>query len=198
MIKVGLTGTIGSGKSLIASIFVRLGVPVYFADQHAREMLDLTEVKMKLHEMFGPAVFDASGQVQRNLLAQRVFNNQRELDALNNLIHPLVKAHFDTWLKAYNACKYIIHEAAILFESGFYQDFDKVIVVDAPHEVCIKRVMQRDGTTREQVEGRMQHQWKREEKISKADYIILNDGHSMIIPQVLALHAQLNELAAKG
>lgn len=198
MIKVGLTGIIGSGKSLAASIFVRLGVPVYCADQHAREMLDLTEVKMKLREMFGPAIFDASGQVQRKLLAQRVFNNQGELEALNNLIHPRVKAHFDAWLKAYNACTYVIHEAAILFESGFYHDFDKIIVVDAPQEVCMSRVMQRDGVTREQVNERMQHQWKREEKISKADYIILNDGHRMIIPQVLAVHAQLKELASKG
>lgn len=198
MIKVGLTGTIGSGKSLVASIFARLGVPVYFADQHAREMLDRNEVKLKLKELFGQVIFDASGHVQRNLLAQRVFNDQGELEALNNLIHPLVKADFEAWMEVQNAGKYVIHEAAILFESGFYRHFDKIIVVDAPAEVCIYRAMQRDSVSREQVEGRMQQQWKRAEKIVKADYIILNDGKSMVIPQILALHAHLNELAFKS
>lgn len=197
MIKVGLTGTIGSGKSIVALIFEKLGVPVYFADKHARELLGVEAVKIKLQEIFGLAIFDESGHVQRSLLAEKVFNDPAGLNSLNNLIHPLVKDNFEAWLKKQASCAYIIHEAAILFESGFYRYFDKVIVVDAPMELCISRVMQRDGATREKVLGRMQNQWNREEKVALADYIILNDGKSMILPQVLSLHAELNELASK-
>lgn len=197
MIKVGLTGTIGSGKSIVALIFEKLGVPVYYADQKARELLAHTKVKMQLREIFGPAVFDKNGNVERSLLADKVFNHASALESLNNLIHPLVKDDFDAWLEKHATHEYIIHEAAILFESGFYRNFDKVIVVDAPKEVCISRVMQRDGVTRLQVEGRMQHQWERAKKVALADYIIVNDGNSMVLPQVLALNASLKELATQ-
>ncbi|HEX7412036.1 MAG TPA: dephospho-CoA kinase [Bacteroidales bacterium] len=198
MIKVGLTGTIGSGKSTVALIFGTLGVPVYYADQQARELLLNEEVKMKLRKMFGPAIFDESGQVQRAKMAEKVFNNPSDLQALNNLIHPLVKIDFDAWLKKYATSAYIIHEAAILFESGFNRYFDKVIVVDAPLEICISRVMQRDGVTRDKVENRMQHQWNREQKKALADYIIVNDGENMVLPQVIALHAKLKAFALKA
>lgn len=197
MIKVGLTGTIGSGKSIVALIFEKLGVPVYFADKHARELLGDEAVKIKLREIFGLAIFDESGDVQRPLLAEKVFNNPDSLIALNNLIHPLVKDNFGAWLNKHGTSGYIIHEAAILFESGFYRYFDKVIVVDAPMELCISRVMQRDGATREKVEGRMQHQWGREAKVALADYIIVNDGKSMVLPQVLILNTKLNELVSR-
>jgi len=197
MIKVGLTGTIGSGKSIVALIFGKLGVPVYYADQQAREILGREEVRIKLQKMFGPAIFDESGHVQRELLAEKVFNNPVNLEALNNLIHPLVKNDFDAWLGKHATSAYIIHEAAILFESGFYRYFDKVIVVDAPLEVCISRVMKRDDVTREKVEGRMHHQWDRSEKVAMSDYIIVNDGKSMVMPQVLVLNAKLKELASK-
>jgi dephospho-CoA kinase len=197
MIKVGLTGTIGSGKSIIAAIFVKLGVPVYVADQQAREILQKAEVKLKLRALLGSEIFDESGDVQRSTLAEKVFHNPADLETLNNLIHPLVKTDFDAWLNDHTSSPYIIHEAAILFESGFSHYFDKVIVVDAPEELCISRVMKRDNATREMVVGRMQHQWEREQKVALADYIIVNDGKSMVLPQVLALHAILKELATK-
>lgn len=197
MIKVGLTGTIGSGKSTVAIIFEKLGVPVYYADKYARELLLEEDVKLKLRKMFGSAIFDHNGHVQRARLAEKVFNNPEDIEALNNLIHPLVKEDFDAWLNKQDTCSYIIHEAAILFESGFFRCFDKVIVVDASLELCISRVMLRDGATREKVEDRLKHQWEREKKVAMADYIIVNDGKSMVLPQVLALHAKLNELGSK-
>ena len=197
MIKVGLTGTIGSGKSTVAIIFEKLGVPVYYADKYARELLLEEDVKLKLRKMFGSAIFDQNGHVQRARLAEKVFNNPEDIEALNNLIHPLVKEDFDAWLNKQDTCSYIIHEAAILFESGFFRCFDKVIVVDASLELCISRVMLRDGATREKVEDRLKHQWEREKKVALADYIIVNDGKSMLLPQVLALHAKLNELGSK-
>jgi dephospho-CoA kinase len=198
MIKVGLTGTIGSGKSVVALIFEKLGVPVYFADRQAREFLGQDAVKIKLSGLFGPTVFDENGRVKRAVIAEKVFNNPKDLDALNNLIHPLIKDDFEAWLQEHSGVTYIIHEAAILFESGFYRDFEKVVVVDAPEELCISRVMQRDGITREQVEARMKSQWEREEKIARADYILLNDGNIMLLPQVLDLHVKLNKLASKS
>lgn len=197
MIKVGLTGTIGSGKSTVALIFGKLGVPIYYSDQYARELLGVEAVKIKLQEIFGFSIFNESGHVQRSLLAQKVFNDPAGLNSLNNLIHPMVKDNFEEWLKKQASCAYIIHEAAILFESGFYRYFDKVIIVDAPQELSISRVMQRDCITREKVLDRMKNQWNREKKVALADYIILNDGKSMLLPQVLSLHAELNELVSK-
>lgn len=197
MIKVGLTGTIGSGKSAVALIFEKLAVPVYYADRQAKELYLQDNVKTKLLKLFGPSVFNERGDVQRSALAEIVFNKPSGLTVLNSLIHPLVKNNFDAWLKKQSEHAYIIQEAAILFESGFDRYFDKVIVVDAPLEICISRVMQRDGVTREMVEARMKNQWEREEKLAKADYIILNDGNSMLMPQVLDLHAKLNKLASK-
>ena len=196
MIKVGLTGTIGSGKSIVALIFEKLGVPVYYADRQARKFLSEKGVKTELQKMFGPDIFDKNGEVQRALLAEKVFNNQENLEALNNLIHPLVKNDFDTWLEEHSTSAYVIQEAAILFESGFNRYFDKVIVVDAPMELCISRVIQRDGVTSRMVEDRMNQQWTREEKNSLADFIIVNDGKCMLMPQVLALHSKLKKLAS--
>lgn len=194
MIKVGLTGTIGSGKSIVALIFEKLGVPIYFADKQAKGFFGQDEVKFKLKNIFGSSIFDENGQVLRAVLAERVFKNPDDLKALNNLIHPLVKVDFDAWLDKHATHPYIIHEAAILFESGFNCYFDKVLVVDAPLELCISRVMQRDGVNRKMVEDRMNQQWSSEEKVSMADYIIVNDGKHMVLPQVLALHTKLNKL----
>lgn len=193
MIKVGLTGTIGSGKSIVALIFGKLGVPVYNADQHAREILLKESVKTKLLKMFGTSIFDENQEVQRALLAEKVFNNPADLEALNNLIHPLVKADYEEWLANRGTSPLIIHEAAIMYETGFDRYFDKVIVVDAPLEVCISRVMKRDKVSRAKVLDRMRHQWDRQKKMARADYIIVNDGEIMVLPQVLALYAKLKE-----
>ncbi|MEI6748425.1 MAG: dephospho-CoA kinase [Bacteroidales bacterium] len=191
MLKVGLTGSIGSGKTMVATIFGKMGIPVYHADVEAKKFLLQDNVVKELVELFGKAFFDKTGNVDRTLLGDLVFNDISALDKLNKLIHPLVKADFDAWLLKHSKFCYVIHEAAILFESGFNLYFDKVITVDAPLELCISRVINRDKISREQVVSRMQNQWEPKTKASLADYLIMNDEQSMLIPQVLEVHKLL-------
>jgi len=195
MIKVGLTGSIGSGKSLVASIFEHLGIPVYHADAEAKKNLLVPSVIELLTDRFGPGILDEFGQVDRKTLALKVFSDPSELAFLNSIIHPLVKSDFDEWLLLHENCSYIIQEAAILFESGFDSFFDKTIVVSAPEEVCISRVIKRDATEASEVLERMSNQWEPAIKVALADYVLLNDGIRMVLPQVLELHAQLLELS---
>jgi len=191
MLKVGLTGGIGSGKTIVSIIFEKMGAPVYHADKQAKKFLLRENVIKELHNIFGEKIFDKSGHVDRKLLGELVFNDTVALDKLNKLIHPLVKADFDEWLAGFSAFPYVIHEAAILFESGFDQYFDKVITVDAPIELCISRVIQRDRVSRNEVISRMKNQWNPSKKASLADYVITNDEHLFLIPQVLEIHRQL-------
>jgi len=192
MIKVGLTGGIGSGKSLVAEIFQHLGVPVFHADHEAKNQYSNPEVLQKIIDTFGDSVLGADGLLDRKALASLVFQDTVLLEKLNSLIHPLVEAGFRDWLKQNQFASYTIHEAAILFESGFDRFFDKIIVVDAPKAVCVERVMARDNVTAEQVEGRMKNQWEATMKIAKADYVIANDGQTMLLPQIVEIHRELN------
>jgi dephospho-CoA kinase len=197
MIKVGLTGGIGSGKSLVAEIFQHLGVPVFHADVEAKDQYSNPEVFQKIIGIFGDSVVGADGLLDRKALASIVFRDTVMLGKLNLLIHPLVEAGFRNWLKQNEFAPYTVHEAAILFESGFDRLFDKIIVVDAPKTVCIERVMARDKVTAEQVEERMKNQWEPGLKASKADFIIQNDGKQLLLPQVIALHKTLLGLSSR-
>jgi dephospho-CoA kinase len=191
MLKVGLTGGIGSGKTIVATIFEKLGIPVYYADREAKKLFINENVKKELLDIFGEKIFDGNGQVDRKILGELVFNDAPALEKLNKLIHPLVKTDFDEWLNNNSTFPYVIHEAAILFESGFNRYFDKVIVVDAPSEICINRVMCRDGVSRQQAVTRMQNQWESSKKATMADFVISNDEQVLVIPQVMAIHGQL-------
>jgi dephospho-CoA kinase len=191
MLKAGLTGSIGSGKSIVATVFGKIGIPVYYADHVAKDLLTHENVRKQLRQIFGETIFDAHGVVDRKLLGAIVFYNAPALVKLNDLIHPLVKDDFDMWLKEHSAYPYIIHEAAILFESGFNKYFDKVITVDAPSELCISRVMKRDGVSREDVLSRMQNQMDTVKKAALADFVIWNDEQSLVIPQVMEIHRML-------
>ncbi len=195
MIKVGLTGGIGSGKSMVATILDHLAVPVYHADAEAKKILEKETVKAQLKLIFGAEILDARGIVNRKALSDRVFKNDTELAKLNGLIHPLVRIDFESWCWLHAESSYIIQEAAILFESGFNVYFDKTIFVMAPVELCIERVVARDKIKSVQVLQRMNNQWEAERKIVLADYILVNDGNSMLLPQVLALHAKLKQLS---
>lgn len=192
MKKIGLTGNIGTGKSTIARIFEILGVPVYHADLRARIIMDSDEVKAKLIALFGSGMLLPDRNLNREALAEIVFNDALKLETLNRLIHPLVKTDFENWCKKYQTENFIIHEAAILFESGFHTLFDAVILVTAPEELCIARVMKRDEVNREMVLTRIKNQWKQEQKIKLAEYLIINDEESMVIPQVISLYNKLN------
>jgi dephospho-CoA kinase len=193
MLKIGLTGGIGSGKSTIAKIFSLIGAPIYSADREAKKLLHSDELKPKLISLFGTDVLNAEGELDRSEIAKKVFVDKEKLKALNLLIHPLVKKHFDAWV-AVQRGKYIIKEAAILFESGAHEDIDKVIVVTSPEQLKIKRVMQRDGVSEEQVISRMKNQWNENELVKRADFIIQNDEKKLIIPQVIAIHEKIINL----
>jgi dephospho-CoA kinase len=170
---IGLTGGIGSGKTTIANFFKSQGVPLYIADDEAKAILYTKEAVEEVLEAFGDSVM-TDGIPDRAKLAAVVFNEPAKLQMLNGIIHPKVKEHFKDWLSLHDDAKFIIREAAILFESGAYKVCDKIILVTAPKEVRIERVMQRDNTTREKVMKRINAQWDDEKKAALSDFIITN------------------------
>jgi dephospho-CoA kinase len=190
MIKVGLTGNIGSGKSIISQIFTALGVPVYHADEAAKKFLDDPEVISETVSNFGSQIL-TEGKIDRKKLAGVVFSDEAQLKILNQIIHPRVRADLKKWISKHSGHAYVVQEAAILFESGFNEEFDKTILVVAPVDLAIKRVMERDGVSKEEVVKRMQNQWPQEKKIPLADFIIYNDGNRLVVPQVLEINESL-------
>lgn len=194
MIRVGLTGGIGSGKSVVAEIFRHLGVPVYHADAEAKKFYNSPDVIQEISRTFGDLVPGPGGTVDFKALASIVFPDPIKLQELNSILHPRVEAGYLSWLAAYPDASYTIMEAAILFESGFGRLFDKTIMVMAPAELCISRVMVRDSVTREQVVQRMKNQWDPELKAERADYVLVNNERQLLLPRVIALHHTLSGL----
>jgi dephospho-CoA kinase len=170
---IGLTGGIGSGKTTIANYFESKGIPVYIADDEARKIMQSAEIIAAIKKIFGDAIFE-NEILSREKLAEIVFNNPEKLKQLNAIIHPAVREHFAGWILEHSTDPYVIYEAAILFESGRYEECDYIISVTAPIESRIQRVMQRDQTTREQVLKRINAQWTDEQRISKSDFVIEN------------------------
>lgn len=170
---IGLTGGIGSGKTTIANYFQSFGIPVYIADDEARKIMQSPEIIEAIKKLFGSSVFE-NDVLSREKLAGIVFNDPEKLKELNKIVHPAVKRDFDQWLLQHAAEPYIIYEAAILFESGGYKKCDLIITVTAPVESRIKRVLERDKTTRELVLKRINAQWTDEQRISKSDFVIEN------------------------
>jgi dephospho-CoA kinase len=189
-LQIGITGSIGSGKSLICKIFQQLGAPVYDADSHAKELMTTDGILISdIKKEFGDLAFHSDGTLNRVYLAEHVFHDQKKLDTLNSLVHPRVALDYKKWVEAHAEFTYVIKEAALLFESGSYQMLDKIIVVDAPESLRIKRVLQRDAhRTVEQIKAIVEKQMKDDEKLKRADYIIVNDESQPVIPQVLKLH----------
>ena len=184
---IGLTGGIGSGKSTIASFFKELGVPVYIADDRAKQLMEDDEsIKKRIIEEFGDKAYDAS-KPNRNYIAQIVFNNPSKLAVLNGIIHPAVRADFDSWYKRQDA-PYVIKEVAILFESGGDQLCDAIISVTAPEEIRIDRVVNRDQTTREAVKDRIKNQWTDQQRIEKSTYVIENIDLDSTKEKVYKIH----------
>jgi dephospho-CoA kinase len=190
MLKAGLTGNIGSGKSLIADIFKVLGIPVFDADSEAKAVLHSAEVSDALCRLFGGQIFQ-DGSIDHKALASIVFSDEQKLGRLNALIHPRVRQRFDQWFSLQTDSPYIIYEAAIMIETGFYKQLDKMIVVMADKELRISRVMKRDSITRQMVEQRMARQWDQQRKAAVADYIITNNHNDRLIRQVLELHHKI-------
>jgi len=188
---IGITGGIGSGKTIVCEIFKQLGVPVFNADKVARDlMLNNQEVYTLLQEQFGETIFPLLGQFDKLHLSQLVFNNPDELSQLNSIVHPFVKNAFAIW-KEKQTTNYILHEAAILIESGFNKLCDKVIVIEAPEDLRIQRVTTRDGKSTEDVIAIIEQQMSDEERRKHADYTIINNEISPLLPQVLTIHETL-------
>ena len=191
MLKIGLTGSIGSGKSTVANAFRILGVPVYIADIEAKKFLFDPEVVSLIVELAGPEVLTSEGVIDRKALASIVFADPKLLESLNAIIHPRVKLHFAQWAEKHRAYPYVMQESAITFESGFYTLFDLIVVVAAPQEERIQRVLRRDGFTREQALARIENQWPEHLKVEKADFLIQNSDTDMVMPQLLKIHHEL-------
>lgn len=188
MLKVGLTGGIGAGKTTVAKIFEKLGVPVYYADINAKQLMVTDPVLVEgIKAEFGKDVY-LGDELDRPRLARIVFNDTGKLEKLNKLVHPAVRKDFTAWCLKHKTQPYVVEEAAILFESGAYKLMDKVVMVTAPKDIRINRVMERDATTREAVLARMANQWEEEEKINLSDHVIINDNQQLVIPQVLNIH----------
>lgn len=191
-LQIGITGGIGSGKTLVSKIFACLGIPIYDADSHAKELMTTDGILVsQIKKEFGDLSYLSDGTLNRKYLSEVVFNKQERLDVLNKLVHPRVGENYTQWVKRHNNKAYVLKEAALLFETGSYQALDKIIVVHAPEEVRIKRVIHRDGRAEQQVREIIRKQMSEEEKLKRADFIIYNDESSLIIPQVLALHNRL-------
>lgn len=190
MMKIGITGGIGSGKSTVCRIFEQLGIPVFYADTVAKEIMISDPLLIAgLKEAFGEESYDSTGRLNNKHIAGIVFNDTAELTKLNALVHPAVFRAFDQWLISVPVnTPYILKEAALLFESGSYQSCDQNVVVVAPVAHRLKWVMQRDGATVEQVKARMNKQLSDEEKIKMADALIRNDESQSLILQVMELH----------
>ena len=172
---IGLTGGIGSGKTTIANYFQEMGVPVYIADNGARNVMQSEDIVKQIKTTFGDDLF-VNNILNRAKLAEIVFNDKSKLEQLNNIVHPAVEKDFEVWLLQHTNYAYVIYEAAILFESGRYKECDVVITVTAPKELRIERVIKRDNTTREHVLSRMDMQWNDEKRISGSNFVINNDN----------------------
>ncbi|GAC1300834.1 MAG: dephospho-CoA kinase [Mucilaginibacter sp.] len=189
MLKIGLTGNMGSGKTTVSKIFEILGVPVFYADDEAKKTMIIDPVLIAgIKSAFGDEAYFEDGTLNRKFISGIVFNNEDKLKALNALVHPAVFRAFDAWATGIKDAPYLVKEAALLFESDSYKLCDYTVMVQAPLEDRIARVMQRDGLSRTEVESRNTRQLSEEQKTALADYIIKNDNAQLVIPQVLELH----------
>jgi len=195
MMKIGITGNIGSGKTTVCKIFETLGVPVFNADEESKKILftdpaAISEVK----KAFGEEIF-SGGIPDRKKVAELVFNDESKLEQLNSILHPAVIRKAKDWFNSQNERPYSLKEAALIFEVGGEKLLDKVIVVSAPESLRIKRIVLRDGISEAEVRARMSRQISQDEKIRRTDYVINNDETEPLIPQVIKIHNELSRMA---
>jgi dephospho-CoA kinase len=188
-LRIGITGGIGSGKSIVCKIFALLGAPTYDADTRARSLMTDDQVLVdQIKEKFGNQSYYADHSLNRQYLSKEVFNDPEKLREMNELVHPRVALDSEKWMNENDHSPYIVKEAALLFESGAHKVLDKIIVVSAPEALRLQRVINRDKRRTEEVLKIIRNQWPEEEKINLADFVIVNDEAHLIIPQVLKLH----------
>jgi dephospho-CoA kinase len=191
MLQIGLTGNIGSGKTTVARIFETLGAAVFNADEEAKTIINEEPQKTILITRFGDQILDDARNIDRKALAGIIFNNKEALNFINHLVHPLVRKRFKEFCRQKSETSLRIYEAAILIESGFYKRLDKVILVTAPEELRIRRIVDRDKTSEELVRQRIKNQWKESRKAKYSDFIIINDNETPLLEQCLFVYHQL-------
>lgn len=201
LLQIGITGGIGSGKSLICNIFSTLGVPIYDADSRAKWLMtNDKELIAEIKHSFGEESYYEDGELNRMYLAQKVFNNKEQIKLLNSLVHPKVGKDSLKWSEQWQGkVPYVVREAALMFESGSYKVMDKTITVFAPIDIRVQRVLKRDPQRSEhQVRAIIDKQMSEEQRQSLADYVITNDESAMVIPQVLDLHENFLKMQHSG
>lgn len=190
---LGITGGIGSGKTTVCKIFETLGIPIYYADDRAKYLMSHDpDLITGIIDLFGPEAYLEPQVLNRTHIAQVAFNDKDKLAQLNALVHPAVGKDGLEWQAAQQDVPYTLKEAALLYESGSYRSLDKIIVVTAPLELRIERVMARDGSKLEDIEARISKQMPEAEKVNLADFVVYNDGEQALIPQVMSIHRQLS------
>ena len=195
MLKIGLTGGIGSGKSTVAKIFETLGIPVYYADAEAKRLMNSNEtLKVSIRQYFGEAAYK-NDELDRKYLADIVFNTPEKLELLNALIHPVTINDAEEWMQK-QVAPYSIKEAALLFESGAAENLDFIIGVYAPQALRIRRVMKRDGLPEEEILKRINRQINEEMKMKLCDFVVTNNEQELLVPQVLKLHQHFSSLVS--
>ncbi len=190
MKKIGITGNIGSGKSYVCKIFEKLGIPVFYSDDETKKLYLIPSVKELIISRFGQEVYFDNGTLNRKLLSYHLFKNDDAMRFIESVLYPALNQHFDKWCDVQKT-PYVLYESAILFEKDYCKYFDKIIFVSASEDIRLQRVMLRDDCTEENVRSRMRLQLNEDLKISKADFVIYNDGTKPVEPQVQEINKLL-------
>lgn len=184
MLKIGLTGGIGSGKSTVARVFEILGVPVFYADEYGKAAYNDPQIRMDIQRLLGPDVVSAEG-INRPLMRELLFNNEALLDEVSSIVHPWVKEQYDIWLKKHAHHPYVIREAAILIESGAWRTCDQIILITAPEKNRIQRVVKRDHSSEESIKQRIHIQMTDEERMKYCQHVWPNDDRFPLLEKIL-------------
>ena len=191
MFTVGVTGGIGSGKSLVCDVYRSLFVPVYNADIEARRIMEENVgIREGLTEYFGVEAY-RDGKLNRPWIADRIFSDNKDREFVNSIVHPAIHDDFIKWTSQHSDKSYVIEEAALLFESGAYKRLDMMILVTAPEKLRIERIVKRDGLEQDKILARMKSQINPDKAAKMADHVILNDEKSFVLPQVLEIHQKI-------
>ncbi|WP_207532254.1 dephospho-CoA kinase [Desertivirga arenae] len=198
MLRIGITGGIGSGKTTICKVFEIFGIPVFYADIAAKSVMQNDPLLVSaVKDLFGDEAYFESGELNRSYLAAKVFGDEKELKKLNSIVHPAVFRAFDLWSEQQKNVPYVLKEAALLYESNSYQDCSYTILVKSPLELKLKRVMQRDNVSGEEIRKRMARQWTDEEKEKLADIVLNNNETYFLLPEIIKLHQRFLEESTK-
>lgn len=197
MLKIGITGGIGSGKTTVCKVFELLGIPVFYADHVAKSIMQTDELlKTEVLSAFGQESYSKDGQLNRAYISSIVFNSESELNKLNAIVHPAVFRAFDKWIITHSDAPYILKEAALLFESESYKMCDLSILVVSPEATRIRRVIARDHISKDEILLRMKRQFTDEQKMKLADHVLINDENRLLIPQIISLHQQFLKISS--